>query len=89
MNEYNWAMLGCLLILIVISLMGLSTARAQRAQLKRSALPVFIGQFVGWCLFGFCFGSGVILVAYLASITVALLPPIVWMLRLPKDGPLN
>ena len=86
MNEYKWAMLGCLLLMIALTLMGLSTVRAQRAQLKRSALPTFVGHFAGWSLFGFFAFSGIFLVVYLTCIAVTYLPLIIWILRLPNDG---
>lgn len=85
MNEYKWSMLFLGIIMVVVLLMGLSTARAHRAHLKRVHLPVFVGQFASGCIFGFIFPNGVFRVLYLASVAVIFLPNIVWMLRLPKD----
>ena len=81
MNEYKWMMLVLCLIWIAVNFMSLTTARAMHAQLKRSDLPVFVGSFVSWCLFGYFF-SGIFLVAFVASVAVAYLPPIIRMLRL-------
>ena len=87
MTTQTWIQLGGGVVLGIIALFGFFKMRAMRGQLTRASLFPFATQVAIWTMFGGFFFSGVLSVCYFAAIAAIFIPPIIWILRLPKDDP--
>jgi len=85
MTTLTWIYIVAGLLMGTIALTLFLTTRATRRRLPRSLLPFYVSQLVIWSFFGVMFFSGVLLLMFLATISIINVSPIIWILRLPKD----
>jgi hypothetical protein len=88
MTTHTWIEVGGGLVLGILAVHSFFKMRAMRAQMTRQLLFPFIGQLVSWLIVGgfFSTSSGDLLsVCYFTAVAVIYIPPIIWILRLPKD----
>ena len=76
------------LVLRILAVHSFFKMRAMRGQMTRQLLFPFLGQLVAWLIFGGFFSSssgGLLAVFYFTAVAAIYIPPIIWILRLPKD----
>jgi len=88
MTTHTLIEVGGGLVLGIFSRAFILQMRAMRGQMTRQLLFPFLGQLVAWLIFGGFFSSspaGCSLFFYFTAVAAIYIPPIIWILRLPKD----
>jgi len=88
MTANTWIELGGGFALGVLAVHSFFKMRAMRSQMTRQLLFPFLGQLVSWLIIGGFFSSssgGLLSTFYFTAVAAIYIPPIIWILRLPKD----